>query len=126
MPRQAKLSDDALDGGTVHVSSVNGMNEAALKGFVAEHEYEQDRIDKIMSDAKAACQPHVDNQKAIRKAAAEAGIPKKPFAAKLSERTLRRKAERVTDKLSDAQKAIFAEISAKLGDMNLFEHALNG
>lgn len=125
MPKQAAMPDDTT-GATVHTSSVNGMNEGALKGFVAEYEDEQEKIDKIMRDATAACEPHVTQQKAIKKAAAEAGIPKKPFSAKIRERSLLRRAEHVTDSLSEEQKSIFAEISAKLGDMNLFEHALNG
>lgn len=125
MPRQAKLSDDAVDGGTVHPSTINGMNPEALKGFVAEYEDEQSKIDEIMRNATAACEPHVTQQKAIKKAAAEAGIPKKPFSAKLRERALKRKAEHVTDMLSEDQKEIFAEISAKLGDWNLFQAALD-
>lgn len=125
MPRTAKLNGDDADGAVVH-SAVNGMNEGALKGFVSEYENEQDEIDKIMADAKAACQPRIDQQKAIKKAAAEAGIPKKPFSAKIRERSLKRRAEHVTDSLSEEQKEVFAEISAKLGDWNLFEHALNG
>ncbi len=125
MPRQAKLNEDAVDGGTVHLSAVNGMNAEALKGFIAEYEDEQAKIDKITADAKAACQPYVDQQKAIKKAAAEAGIPKKPFSAKIRERSLKRRAEKVTNGFSEEQNAIFAEISAKLGDWNLFEHALN-
>lgn len=123
MPRTAEIPDDPTDGAVVH-STVNGMNEAALKGFVAEYEDEQKKIDQIMRDAREACQPFVDQQKEIKKAAAEAGIPKKPFSAKIRERSLRRRADQVTDSLSEEQKAIFAEISAKLGDMNLFEHAL--
>jgi len=125
MPKQATMPDDTT-GATVHPAAVNGMSEGALKGFVAEYEDEQGKIDAIMRDAATACQPHLDQQKAIKKAAAEAGIPKKPFSAKIRERSLLRRAEQVTDSLSEEQKSIFAEISAKLGDMNLFEHALNG
>jgi len=126
MPRQAKINDDATDGATVHPAAMNGMSEGALKGFISEYEDEQGKIDDIMRDAKAACQPHVDQQKAIKKAAAESGIPKKPFGAKIRERSLKRRAEHVTDDLSEEQLAIFAEITAKIGDWNLFEHALNG
>ena len=124
MPRTAEIPDDPTDGAKVH-ASVNGINEATLKAFIAEYEAEDDEINKIMSDAEAACQPHRDRQKEIKTEAAEASIPKKPFAAKLRERALRRRAERVTDALSDTQKAIFAEISEKLGDMNLFQAALD-
>lgn len=125
MPKQASMPDDTTGEKVIH-STLNGMNEAALKGFVAEYEDEAGKIEEIMANAAAACQPHIDQQKAIKKAAAEAGIPKKPFSAKIRERSLLRRAEQVTDSLSEEQKSIFAEISAKLGDMNLFEHALNG
>lgn len=125
MPKQATMPDDATDGRTIHPAAMNGMSEGALKGFVAEYEDEQSKIDEIMRNAASACQPHIDQQKAIKKAAAEAGIPKKPFSAKIRERSLKRRAEAVTDSLSEEQKAVFAEISAKLGDWNLFEHALN-
>lgn len=124
MPRTAEIPDNPTDGATIH-SSVNGINEATLKAFISEYEDEQDQINKIMADAEAACQPHKDRQKEIKTEAAEASIPKKPFAAKIRERALRRRAEQVADALSETQKAIFAEISAKLGDMNLFQAALD-
>lgn len=121
MPRTAEIPDDPTDGAKVH-ASVNGIDEAALKGFVGEIEDESIKIEKIMSDAQAACQPHVDAIKAIKKAAAEAGIPKKPLSAKIRERSLLRRAEGVTDSLNDDQKSVFAEISAKLGDLPLFQN----
>ena len=123
MPKQ--LQDDESDGEKI-LPTINGMNEQALKGYIAEYEDEQGQIDEIMSNAAAACQPHIDQQKAIKKAAAEAGIPKKPFSAKIRERSLMRRAEGCREILSEEQRAIFDEMSAKLGDMNLFQHALNG
>lgn len=125
MPRTAEIPDDPTEGATVH-TSVNGINEAALKGFVAEFEDEQEKIDQIMRDAREACQPHIDSQKKIAKAAAEAGVAKRPFKAKIRERALKRRAEGCRGTLSEEQQAIFDEISQKLGDWNLFEHALNG
>ena len=73
-----------------------------------------------MQNAREACQPHVDQVKAIMKEAQNNGIPKKPLGAKLRERSLRRKADGVTESLSDAQRDIFLEISLKLGDLPLF------
>ena len=125
MPKQATMPDDTT-GAKVHVSPVNGMNEGALKGYVAEYEDEQAKIDKIKTDARMAIQPYIDQQKAIKKEAAEAGVPKKVFSAKIRERKLKRQAENVTDGFTEEQNALFAEISQKLGDMNLFGHALNG
>lgn len=124
MPKSATIPDDPTEGARIHVAA-NGINEAVLKAFVSEYEAEQDEIDKIMADAAIACQPHKDRMKEIKTEAAEAKIPKKPFAAKIRERSLRRRAEGVTNSLSEDQKTIFAEISAKLGDMNLFQHALD-
>jgi len=124
MPRSAVIPDDATEGATVH-SSVNGMNEAALKGFIAEIEDEKFKIDEIMRNAAQACQPHIDNIKEIKKSAEEAGIAKKPLNAKLRERSLKRKAEGCRETLSEAQRALFDEISQKLGDWNLFQNALD-
>jgi len=118
MPKSAKLTDDAE---TIHAAAAsertNGINEGQLKGFVAEIEKEQAAIDEIMRNAQTACQPHLDQIKAIKKEAAEAGIAKKPLTAKLAERALRRRADAKRETLSEEQRAIFDEISQKLGDL---------
>ena len=101
----------------------NGINESLLKGYVAEIEDELAKIDEIMDKATADCQPHVDQIKAIKKEAAEHGIPKKPLAAKIRERGLKRKADKCRDGLSAEQQEIFDEISIKLGDLPLFQAA---
>lgn len=119
MPKSAKISDNPTEGATIHYIH-NGMNEALLKGYVNSIEEEAAKIAAIMEAAAKQCQPHLDEIKAIKKAAAENGIPKKPLSAKLAERKLLRKAEHVADGLSDDQKDIFAEISLKLGDLPLF------
>lgn len=114
MPRKAKLDDQP----TVHESErSNGINEAQLKGFISEYEDEQAVIDKIMEDARVASQPHVDQMKAVAKEAAEAGIEKKAFKAKLRERSLRRKADHCRSVLSERQQEVFDEISLKLQDL---------
>ena len=125
MPRSAKL-DDKRDGAVLSDATpvkTNGINEAQLKQFVAEIEDEQAKIDEIMRNAQVACQPHLDQIKAIKKEAAENGIPKKPLSAKMRERSLKRRAEAVSDSLSEEQKEIFLEISMKLGDLPLFQAA---
>jgi len=119
MPKSAKIPDDPTEGATVH-AAINGINEESLKGFVRAVEEQQGAIDAIMAKAKQDCQPYRDEIKAIKKAAAEADIPKKPFSAKIRERTLRRKADTVDAALSDEHKTIFAEISLKLDDMPQF------
>lgn len=119
MTRRSKMKDEAA---TIHeVERRNGINEAQLKGFVAEIDGEQDAIDEIMRNAQTACQPHVDRIKEIKREAAEAGIAKKPLTAKLRERTLRRKADACRETLSETQQSVFDEISQKLGD--LFSYA---
>jgi ribosomal protein L12E/L44/L45/RPP1/RPP2 len=121
MPKSAIFSESDVGGATIH-SIANGINEAKLKGFVAEIEDEQSKIDEIMKNAAAACQPHIDQIKAIKKEAAEAGIPKKPLSAKVRERTLLRKAETCRGVLSEEQRDIFDEITQKLGPLPLFQH----
>jgi SpoVK/Ycf46/Vps4 family AAA+-type ATPase len=119
MPKSAKIPDDPTEGAVVHVA-VNGINELLLKGYVTSIEAQDAEIKAIMDAAAKACQPFIDEIKAIKKAAAVNMIPKKPLNAKLAERKLLRKAEGVTDALNDDQKEIFAEISAKLGDLPMF------
>lgn len=114
MPRKAKKADTS----TVHEDiSSNGISAKKLKGFFAEVEQEQAAIDEIMVKAVQACQPHRDQQKEIIKAAAEAGVPKKVFKAKLNERRFLTKAELADSALSDEQKEIFAQVSLKLGPL---------
>ena len=124
MPKRSTISED---NGTVHASTerTNGINEGQLKGFVSEIEAELDKINVIMKAAQENCQPHVDQIKAIKKGAAEAGIPKKPLAAKIRERGLKKKAETCRETLSEEQQEIFDQISAKLGDLPLFQKLEN-
>lgn len=114
MPRQAKQIDSEE---RVHEARHNGISEPQLKGFVSEYENEQAEIDAIMERARTDCQPHVDQMKAIAKEAAEAGIEKKAFKAKIRERALRRKADGCRSVLSERQQDVFDEISVKLGDL---------
>jgi len=110
------ISEDATEGATTHVAA-NGINEALLKQNVLEIEEEQDAIDAIMAEAQKKCQPHVDHIKAVKKRAAEDGIPKKPLAAALKKRTLLGKAEHVDKALNPGQRDIFSEIWSKLSDL---------
>lgn len=121
MVKTAKVDDSDKGEGQVHPDLSNGINEAMLKGFVADIENEQIAIDEIMENARVACQPHVDRIKELSKEAAECGIEKKAFKAKLRERGLRRKADKCRATLSERQQEVFDEISSKLGD--LFDYA---
>lgn len=121
MPKSAVIDEDETKGATVHFAAgENGINEALLKGYVAEIDDEQSKIDEIYAEADRKAQAYTDNIKAIKKAAAENGIPKKPLNAKLAERRDLRKAESRRETLSEDQREIFDEISAKLGDLPLF------
>jgi len=120
MPLRATMDDDnkILPDQTAERS--NGINAGQLKQFVEEIEDEQLKIDEIMRNAQAACQPHVDEIKRLKKEAAEAGIAKKPLSAKLRERGLRRKADTCRETLSEEQRDVFDEISKKLDDLFSF------
>lgn len=120
MPKRAEMKDEGQVHQDLTADRTNGINEQQLKDFVDQYEAELIEIDTIMENARVAAQPHNDQCKAIAKAAAEAGIEKKAFKAKIRERALKRKAERVTDSLSERQKDIFAEITLKLGELPLF------
>jgi len=122
MPRQAKINDDATDGAVVHVATSNALNEASLVGYVTEYEHEDEQIAEIMRNAREAAQPHVDQKKAILKAAAENGLNKEPFRAKLAERKDLRKADNRRSVLNEEQQADFDAITAAMGDLPLFKH----
>lgn len=124
MPKQATMPDDDKDV-KVHVANSNSINEEALNGYVAEYEDEDAKIEEIMLNARKACQPHVDQKKAILKEAAEHGIDKVPFKAKLGERKDNRKAERRRSALNEKQQADFDAITAALGEMPLFKNLVN-
>ncbi len=120
MPKSAVIPENPTVGATIH-SIANGIHETLLKRYVNSVEEEDAKINAIMEAAKVQCQPHVDQIKEIKKAAAESGIAKKPLNAKLAERKFLRRAEHVTDALNDNQKDVFMEISLKLGDLPLFQ-----
>jgi hypothetical protein len=128
MPKEAP-EDQA---GEVHqdISRGAGANdEKLLIELVTAAEARSMEIEEIMRDAAQAAQPHVDEIKAIKKRAAEAGIPKKVFSAKLRERGLLRKADKCRETLSEEQRDEFDELTAKLEQLDLFaaeKATLNG
>jgi uncharacterized protein (UPF0335 family) len=120
MPRRARMKDEGQVHEDLTKAGSNELSATELQGFVNEYEELTAEIDKIYEDARVAAQPLVDHQKDILKRAAEMGAEKKALRAKLRERQLRRKADAVTDSLSERQREVFAEISAKLNDLPLF------
>jgi hypothetical protein len=116
MPRTAKVEDGDKGEGQVLPDLSNEFNDVMLKGFVADMEGEQALIEKIMENARVACQPHVDRMKEIAKEAAECGIEKKAFKAKLRERALERKAATCRATLSERQQEVFDRMTGMLPD----------
>lgn len=92
----------------------NGISEAILHGAVRDIENLEATCAEIMEKARMACEPHLTRIKDIVKEAAECGVEKKAFKAKLRERALLRKAEGQRDTLSERQREVFDEISVKL------------
>ena len=122
MPRRAEMKDEGQVLADQTKTGSNELSATQLQGIVNEYEELTQQIDKIYEDARVAAQPLIDQQKDIVKRAAEMGAEKKALKAKLRERQLRRKADAVTDSLSERQREVFAEISAKLNDLPLFRH----
>lgn len=120
MPRRAKMKDEGQVHEDLTKAGSNELSATELQGFVNEYEELSAEIDKLYEDARVAAQPLVDQQKDIIKRASEMGAEKKALRAKLRERSLRRKADAVTNSLSERQREVFAEISAKLNDLPLF------
>jgi hypothetical protein len=92
---------------TFEASKVKKYHKAILK------KYEQ--IDEIMEAAKEACAPHREEIAEFKKAAANAGIPKKEFSAAISYDRLEQRKQRIRTKLDDDQKDVFDNIQAALG-----------
>ena len=120
MPRRAEMKDEGQVHEDLTKAGSNELSATELQGFVNEYEELSAEIDKLYEDARVAAQPLVDQQKDIIKRASEMGAEKKALRAKLRERSLRRKADAVTNSLSERQREVFAEISAKLNDLPLF------
>jgi hypothetical protein len=131
VPRKAKMQDE----GQVHADKSkmvgsNGFDPELLKSMVVECEEHDEAMEEIMRKAREACQPHVDEIKAIKKRAAEENhVPKKVFSAALRERKLLRKAGAVRGSLSDEQADTYDHVKHALGmlaDMPLGQAALSG
>lgn len=101
------------DDGAVHHAKTNGATEEMCKGFVSEHEDEQIKIDNINRDAVKAAAPYRARQVEIAKEAAESGVPKKVFNARINERKKLRDAALIRDGLNEDQKIDFDNFKAK-------------
>jgi len=59
MPKSAVIDEDETKGAKVHFAAgENGINEALLKGYVAEIDDEQAKIDEIYAEADRCGRPH--------------------------------------------------------------------
>jgi hypothetical protein len=126
MPKTARVDESDKGDGKIlkdekAATISNDFNDKLCKGFVADYEQEQEEIESIMEAARVQCQPHVDRLKEISKEAAECGIEKKAFKAKLAERSLLRRADAKRSTLSDRQREVFDRMSGFLVD-DLFSY----
>lgn len=103
--KRGQPSDDDV---TIHRDAApasNGYDGEEMMTFIEAYEAEQREIDRIMDEAKAACQPHRQELPKILKQAAEAGFAKKQFAVHLKARALDYKRAHVADALDLEQRA---------------------
>jgi hypothetical protein len=126
MVKTTTLDDSDVGEGKVLPDLSNEFNEALCQSFVKDYEMTQGIIDKIMENARVACQPHVDRMKDIAKEAAECGIEKKAFKAKLRERGYKRRASTVRNTLSERQREVYDKMTAMLPDDELFAYTGEG
>lgn len=126
MPRKAKSSENG-ENKILRVVSNQYTAEQAID-FVNRFENLDDDIAAVMRQARNNCQAFKDDQKALRKEAAEGGIPKKVFAAALRERKLERQKLAVPFSLNDEAKDDLETLRSKLGalaETPLGQHALS-
>lgn len=117
MARKGSLDEDT----EAEDSKPAVINKEKVERFVNQYEKLDNQIDKIAAQAAKDMQPFKDDQKAIKKRAAESGIPKKEFTSVLRERKLRRKAEAVRASLNENQQDTFDRIKLALGmQLDLF------
>jgi len=135
-PRKLKVVEGSVDAdaamaaakaaaGTGAASATEkGRNEEtvpeAAKRYLEALDEQQAEIDAIMEEAREKCQPYRDEMKAIKKAGAEKGIPKKVLGSLFAYRRNLDKASRAGSKLGDEHRADYVDIKEALGDfMNL-------
>lgn len=116
MPKRTPRAESGKELHATAKPGHNGYNREQIEGYVNEFEEHDEAIAEIMRKAREACQPHVDDQKAIVKAAAEnAHVPKKVFRAMLRERSLERKRDAVRGTLSEDQQETLDQVKHALG-----------
>jgi hypothetical protein len=92
------------------------IKSPVAKKFTKAIEHEQAEVERIMADARAACEPHRQHVQALMKQAAEQGLPKSEFASALRWRKLGRKQRAIRDGLTREQRNRYDMIQQCLGD----------
>jgi hypothetical protein len=116
VPRRAKQTENGKQLPDTRPGT-NGFNPDKLQGFIDRVQSCQGEIDRIMEKAKEECLPHREDIEAIKKEAAEQGMPKRPFATVLRRLRLEDKVEHVADKLHDEQKESYEQMLHALGKL---------
>lgn len=112
MARKAKTE---TEGHGVSALRGNGYDADKVKGFVSEIEEAQDEIDQIMADAKDDCVKHREAIADIKKAAQDAGLPRKELNMAIAKRRAMRRIDAMRGKLSAEQRDNFDQIENALG-----------
>lgn len=112
MARKAKTE---TEGHGVSALRGNGYDAEKVKGFVSEIEEAQDEIDKIMDAAKDDCVEYRDQIADIKKAAHDAGLPRRELNMAIAKRRAMRRIDAMRSKLDDEQKDNFDQLEKALG-----------
>lgn len=113
MPRKPKEEEN----GAVHAAKPghNGYDGAKLETYVKRYMNLQKECADIMDAAKAECQPLRDDQKEVRKEAAEAGFEKGAFDAVLARYRLEDRIKRIPNKLDEDERENYEQMLHALG-----------
>ena len=110
MPRKPKEADC----GTIHAATTSTSDGKKLRSYLDRIAEVQGEIDKIMDQAKLACEPHREDIKEIKKEANEAGFSAKEFNTLIRKERLDRKIENIAENLNEQQKERFDDMIAAL------------
>ena len=112
MARKAKTEPE---GHGVSALRGNGYDAEKVQGFVSEIEEAQDEIDAIMDEAKEECVKHREAIADIKKAAHDAGLPRRELNMAIAKRRAMRRIDAMRAKLAEEQRDNFDQIEKALG-----------
>lgn len=114
MARKAK-TETQTEGHGVSALRKNGYDAEKVQGFVDEIEEAQDSIDEIMDKAKDDCVGHREVIADIKKAAHDAGLPRRELNMAIAKRRAMRRIDAMRSKLAPEQQDNFDQIEKALG-----------